>query len=92
MQIGPTTSFAVGDKQAFYSWRIGSTTYRNLDRELRFPAGVMEDFLQGNVPLFGDNSDIIADSIVALLDKIGPAILVTHSRVRHPRLDGSLQV
>ncbi len=79
-QIGPTTSFAVGDKQAYYSWRIGSTTYPNLDANSKFPSGVMEDFLQGNVPLFGDNNDIITDSIVALLDKIGPAILVTHSQ------------
>ena len=78
-QIGPTTSFAVGDKQAFYSWRLG-TTYPNLDANSKFPRGVMDEFLQGNVPLFGDNNDIITDSIVALLDKIGPAILVTHSQ------------
>ncbi|SFV33479.1 hypothetical protein [Hyphomicrobium facile] len=79
-QIGPSTSFAVGDKQAYYSWRLGTTSYPNLDPNSKFPAGVMDDFLQGNVPLFGDNNDIITDSIVALLDKIGPAILVTHSQ------------
>jgi pimeloyl-ACP methyl ester carboxylesterase len=79
-QIGAATSFAVGDKQAYYSWRLGTTSYPNLDPNSKFPAGVMDDFLQGNVPLFGDNNDVIADSIVALLEKIGPAILVTHSQ------------
>lgn len=78
-QIGPTTSFAVGDKQAFYSWRVGSN-YPNLFPGSKFPKTGMDQFLQGTVPLFGDNNDIIADSIVALLEKIGPAILVTHSQ------------
>lgn len=78
-QIGPSTSFAVGDKQAFYSWRLGKD-YPNLYPNSKFPKTGMEQFLQSTVPLFGDDNTIITNSIVALLDKIGPAILVTHSQ------------
>lgn len=78
-QIIPSTTFAVGDKQAFYSWRLGAD-YPNLFPNSKFPASGMEQFLQSTVPLFSDNNEVITASLVALLDKIGPAILVTHSQ------------
>ena len=78
-QIIPATTFAVGDKQAFYSWRLGAD-FPNHFPDSKFPKKGMEQFMQGLVPLFSDNNTVIADSIVALLDKIGPAILVTHSQ------------
>lgn len=78
-QIIPATTFAVGDKQAFYSWRLGAD-YPNLFPNSRFPKQGMDQFLQSTVPLFSDNNDVITASLVALLDKIGPAILVTHSQ------------
>jgi pimeloyl-ACP methyl ester carboxylesterase len=78
-QIIPPTTFAVGDKQAFYSWRLGSN-YPNLFPNSQVPGAGMAQFLQATVPLFSDNTTVIVDSIVALLDRIGPAILVTHSQ------------
>ena len=78
-QIIPATTFAVGDKQAFYSWRLGAD-YPNLFPNSKFPKKGMDQFLQSTVPLFSDNNDVITASLVALLDKIGPAILVTHSQ------------
>jgi pimeloyl-ACP methyl ester carboxylesterase len=78
-QIIPPTTFAVGDKQAFYSWRLGAN-YPSLFPNSKFPKKGLEQFLQSTVPLFSDDNDVITASLVALLDKIGPAILVTHSQ------------
>jgi pimeloyl-ACP methyl ester carboxylesterase len=78
-QIVPPNSFAVGDKQAFYSWRLGAS-YPDFFPNSKFPKSGLDQFLQSTVPIFSDNNDVITDSIVALLDKIGPAILVTHSQ------------
>ena len=78
-QIIPPTTFAVGDKQAFYSWRLGAN-YPDFFPNSQFPKAGLEQFLQATVPLFSDNTTVIVDSLVALLNRIGPAILMTHSQ------------
>jgi hypothetical protein len=40
----------------------------------------LDQFMQHLVPTVSDNPEIISRALVALLDKIGPAILVTHSQ------------
>ncbi|HVJ78134.1 MAG TPA: hypothetical protein VM620_09890, partial [Hyphomicrobium sp.] len=67
-QIIPPTTFAVGDKQAFYSWRLGAN-YPSLFPNSKFPKKGLEQFLQSTVPLFSDDNDVITASLVALLDK-----------------------
>jgi pimeloyl-ACP methyl ester carboxylesterase len=80
-QIIPPTSFAVGHHQAFLSWRLGPE-YPTLFPNSQFPQGeeALEQFLQSTVPIFSDSTPVIVDGIVALLDRIGPAILMTHSQ------------
>jgi pimeloyl-ACP methyl ester carboxylesterase len=80
-QIIPPTTFAVGHQQAFLSWRLGPA-YPNLYPNSQFPRGkeALEQFLQSTVPIFSDNTQVIVDGLVALLNRIGPAILVTHSQ------------
>ena len=97
-QIIPPTTFAVGNHQAFLSWRLGPE-YPNLYPNSQFPEGdeALEQFLQSTVPIFSDDAEIITDAIIALLDRIGPAILMTHSqsgifgwlaRIRSPKVKG----
>jgi pimeloyl-ACP methyl ester carboxylesterase len=45
-----------------------------------FPMHAVESFLQHLVPTVSDNADVISGALVALLDRIGPAIVVTHSQ------------
>jgi pimeloyl-ACP methyl ester carboxylesterase len=45
-----------------------------------FPMNAVDSFLQHLVPTVSDNPQIISGALVALLDKIGPAIVVTHSQ------------
>jgi pimeloyl-ACP methyl ester carboxylesterase len=40
----------------------------------------LDQFMQHLVPTVSDNPEIISEALLALLDKIGPAILVTHSQ------------
>ena len=40
----------------------------------------LDQFMQHLVPTVSDNPEIISGALVALLDKIGPAIVVTHSQ------------
>jgi pimeloyl-ACP methyl ester carboxylesterase len=77
--IIPPTTFAVGDKQAFYSWRLGAQ-FPTFFPNSQFPKSGLEQFLQSTVPIFSDDTTVIVDSIVALLNRIGPAILITHSQ------------
>ena len=81
IQIIPPTTFAVGSHQAWISWRLGPEygTHYASSQFPRDPAAI-EQFLQSTVPLFSDNNQVIVDGIVALLNRIGPAILVTHSQ------------
>jgi pimeloyl-ACP methyl ester carboxylesterase len=80
-QIIPPTTFAVGHHQAFMSWRLGPQ-YPTLYPNSQFPQGkeALEQFLQSTVPIFSDNTQVIVDGLVALLNRIGPAILITHSQ------------
>jgi pimeloyl-ACP methyl ester carboxylesterase len=80
-QIIPPTTFAVGSHQAWISWRLGPQ-YGTLYANSQFPGdpAARQQFLQSTVPLFSDNTQVIVDALVALLNRIGPAILVTHSQ------------
>jgi len=81
IQIIPPVTFAVGHQQAFLSWRLGPE-YPHLYPNSQFPRGkeALEQFLQATVPIFSDDTQVIVDGLVALLNRIGPAILITHSQ------------
>jgi pimeloyl-ACP methyl ester carboxylesterase len=72
------TTSAVGDKQAFYSWRLGAE-FPIFFPNSQFPKSGLDQFLQAIIPGVGTNLVADADGVVALLDRIGPAILMVHS-------------
>lgn len=69
-----------GDQLAFVRWRLG-LEYLQYFPNSQFPRapGALDQFFSHLVPTV-DNTTVIVDGLVALLDKIGPAILVTHSQ------------
>jgi pimeloyl-ACP methyl ester carboxylesterase len=90
------TTSSVGSHQAFISWRLGAS-YPNFFPNSQFPQSGLKQFLQSIIPGIGISLPVNVDSTVALLDRIGPAILFTHSLsgvwgwdvvFRHPNVKG----
>lgn len=78
--IVPNRTSRSGDQYAFVRWRIGPN-YLEYGPQSKFPRtpGALDQFFQHLVPTV-DDIPVIVDGLVALLEKIGPAILVTHSQ------------
>jgi pimeloyl-ACP methyl ester carboxylesterase len=68
-----------GVQYAWSRWRLGPK-YPKVFPVQQFPMKGLDQFMQHLVPTVSDNPEIISRALVALLDKIGPAILVTHSQ------------
>jgi pimeloyl-ACP methyl ester carboxylesterase len=68
-----------GVQYAWSRWRLGPK-YPEIFPVQQFPMKGLDQFMQHLVPTVSDNPEIISGALVALLDKIGPAILVTHSQ------------
>jgi pimeloyl-ACP methyl ester carboxylesterase len=68
-----------GVQYAWSRWRLGPK-YPEVFPVQQFPMKGLDQFMQHLVPTVSDNPEIISRALVALLDKIGPAILVTHSQ------------
>lgn len=77
-QIIPARTTRPGREQAWSRWRMGAR-YPEVFPVQEFPIDAVDSFLKGVRPIASDDADVISQAIVALLDKIGPAILVTHS-------------
>ena len=62
-------------------WRFGPR-YPDVFSGCQFPTDPdsVDQFFQSLVPTFSDDEAAITDALVALLDKIGPVILITHSQ------------
>jgi pimeloyl-ACP methyl ester carboxylesterase len=95
-QIVPNRTGQAGREHAWSRWRLGPK-YPDVFPVQAFPMNAVDSFLQHLVPTVSDNPQIISDALIALLDKIGPAILVTHSQsglfgwlagARSPRVKG----
>jgi len=69
-----------GYQLAFVRWRLGPA-YLQYFPNSQFPQtpGALDQFFSHLVPTV-DNTTVIVNGLVALFDKIGPAILVTHSQ------------
>ena len=69
-----------GDQLAFVRWRLG-LEYPVFFPNSQFPRSMeaLDQFFSHLVPTV-DNTAVIIDGLVALVDKIGPAIVVTHSQ------------
>jgi pimeloyl-ACP methyl ester carboxylesterase len=68
-----------GVQYAWSRWRLGPK-YPDVFPVQQFPMKAVDQFMQHLVPTVSDNAEIISGALVALLDKIGPAIVVTHSQ------------
>jgi pimeloyl-ACP methyl ester carboxylesterase len=79
-QIIPDQTYRVGDRWSFHIWRIGDFPKPYPTAQFpRDPAAIDQALLMIQ-PSHADDPEVISDGIVALLDRIGPAILVTHSQ------------
>ncbi len=78
-QIVPNRTGQAGREYAWSRWRLGPK-YPEVFPTQAFPMKAVDSFLQHLVPTVSDNPQIISDALIALLDKIGPAVVVTHSQ------------
>jgi len=78
-QVVPNATNRAGVQYAWVRWRLGPS-YPDVFPVQQFPMTALDQFIQHLVPTVSDNAEIISSALVALLDKIGPAILVTHSQ------------
>ena len=68
-----------GVQYAWSRWRLGPK-YPDVFPVQQFPMNAVDSFMQHLVPTVSDDREIISGALIALLDKIGPAVLVTHSQ------------
>ena len=78
-QVVPNRTTQAGMQWAWSRWRLGPK-FPEVFPVQQFPMNAVDSFLQHLVPTVSDNADIISDALVKLLDKIGPAVVVTHSQ------------
>jgi pimeloyl-ACP methyl ester carboxylesterase len=80
-QVVPDQTGKIGVQFGWSRWRIGPR-YPDVFPVQQFPAdqASVDQFFQSLVPTVSDDATVITDALVTLLDKIGPAILVTHSQ------------
>lgn len=83
VQIVPDRTGKTGVEFGWTRWRLGPTPYNPetfpFNQFPRDPASI-DQFFQSLVPTVSDNAAIITGGLAAVLDKIGPAIIVTHSQ------------
>lgn len=78
-QVVPNRTTRSGLEYAWVRWRLGPK-YPEVFPVQQFPMQAVESFMQHLVPTVSDDPEIISGALVALLERIGPAILVTHSQ------------
>jgi pimeloyl-ACP methyl ester carboxylesterase len=80
-QVVPNVTGKTGVQFGWTRWRIGPR-YPEVFPVQQFPTdrASIEQFFQSLVPTVSDDATVITDALVVLLDKVGPAILVTHSQ------------
>ena len=78
-QIVANRTGQAGREYAWSRWRLGPK-YPDVFPVQAFPMSAVDSFLQHLVPTVSDDREIISGALIKLLDKIGPAVLVTHSQ------------
>jgi pimeloyl-ACP methyl ester carboxylesterase len=66
-------------QRAWSRWRVGPK-YPEVFPVQAFPMQAVDSFMQHLVPTVSDDPAIISGALIKLLEKIGPAIVVTHSQ------------
>lgn len=77
--VVPNKTNRAGVQYAWSRWRLGPK-YPEVFPVQQFPLNGLDQFMQHLVPTVSDNPEVISGALVALLDKIRPAIVVTHSQ------------
>jgi pimeloyl-ACP methyl ester carboxylesterase len=76
----PDRTYRCGDRWSFHIWRMGNLPKPFPGSQFPDDPAAVEQALLLIQPSFTDDPQVISDAIVALLDRIGPAVLVTHSQ------------
>jgi pimeloyl-ACP methyl ester carboxylesterase len=77
--IVPNKTNRAGMQYAWSRWRLGPK-YPDVFPVQQFPMKGLDQFMQHLVPTVSDDPEVISGALVALLERIGPAIVVTHSQ------------
>jgi len=77
--VVPNKTNRAGLQYAWSRWRLGPK-YPEVFPVQQFPMRGLDQFMQHLVPTVSDDPEIISGALIALLDEIGPAIVVTHSQ------------
>jgi pimeloyl-ACP methyl ester carboxylesterase len=78
-QIIPGVTMHFGHELSFMAGRLGPKPFE-LYPNTQFPKAALDQFLKQSVAGIADDARVISDSIAALFDRIGPAVLITHSQ------------
>jgi pimeloyl-ACP methyl ester carboxylesterase len=74
----PAQTRRPGREHGWTRWRLGPV-YPEVYADSAFPIDAIDAFFQHLRPLVSDDPALIGAALVALFERIGPAILVTHS-------------
>jgi pimeloyl-ACP methyl ester carboxylesterase len=77
--VVPNRTNRAGVQYAWSRWRLGPK-YPEVFPVQQFPMKGLDQFMQHLVPTVSDDPEIISGALIALLENLGPAILVTHSQ------------
>ena len=78
-QIIPPVTVNFGHELSFLAGRLGPKPFEYYSNT-QFPKAALDQFYQHGVAGIADDAGVISDAIAALFDRIGPAILITHSQ------------
>jgi pimeloyl-ACP methyl ester carboxylesterase len=78
-QIIPNRTNRLSDQGAFIGVRLGPD-FLEYFPNTQFPKDGLDQFLKEIIPGVMDDENVIVDALAALLERIGPAILVSHSQ------------
>jgi pimeloyl-ACP methyl ester carboxylesterase len=76
----PPATCRTGDKWSFNIWRLGLWPDLYAGIKVASGAAVLDQFFDQIAPDFTDDAEVISNALAALFERIGPAILVTHSQ------------
>jgi len=79
MQVIPDSTTRVSNQQLFIQFRLGPQ-YLEYFPNTQFAKAGLDQYLRQSIPSVTDDANVVVDALEALLDKIGPAILVPHSQ------------
>lgn len=78
-QVIPNRTNAKGDQTVFIGARLGPE-FLEYFPNTQFPKSGLDQFFKSLIPTVMDDEKVVADALAALLERIGPAILVSSSQ------------